>query len=191
MASDVIDLRELDDAIRDLERMTGKLMDGRKPLGRFFSWWKLRRAQGWVQFKASTGGFFFGEKWEPMKPQYTRKDGTEVPAWGGVPRVNKGFGLKRRGGSVKGKKRPSGQRVKASSVMMQDTGNMRNSMLGTPLELTKNHIRVGPHGVSEEYAGEQDAMRPFAFWQIPQDREKIVQEVLAHIDECKREFANG
>ena len=30
-------------------------------------------------------GNFRGNPWSPLEPQYTRKDGTRVPVWGGVP----------------------------------------------------------------------------------------------------------
>lgn len=63
-------------------------------------------------------GIFRGERWEPFRPQYTRKtDGVEVPAWGGVPKV-------RGEGAVQGRKRPSGTRITPSSLLMQDIGRL-------------------------------------------------------------------
>jgi hypothetical protein len=35
-------------------------------------------------------GSFRGNSWPAAKPAYTRKDGTVVPIWGGVPRVRAG-----------------------------------------------------------------------------------------------------
>jgi len=40
---------------------------------------------------ATSGGTYRGVAWKPFAPQYTRKDGTVVPAWGGVPRVRAGY----------------------------------------------------------------------------------------------------
>lgn len=35
-------------------------------------------------------GSFRGNSWPAVKPQYTRKDGTIVPVWGGIPRLRAG-----------------------------------------------------------------------------------------------------
>lgn len=39
----------------------------------------------------SGGGSYRGIVWDPPADQYTRKDGTVIPAWGGVPRVRAGW----------------------------------------------------------------------------------------------------
>jgi len=81
----------------------------------------------WPKARAATGGTVRGQVWEPMKPQYTRKDGTVVPAWGGVAKV-RGKGL------VKGKKRgkrPSTSRVTQQSVIGQDKGTLRSSIIAS------------------------------------------------------------
>ena len=47
------------------------------------------------------GGTWRGVTWKYFAPQYTRKDGTVIPAWGGVAKV-------RGKGNVLGRKRASG-----------------------------------------------------------------------------------
>lgn len=65
------------------------------------------------------GGRTFRElsHWKGVARQYTRRDGTVVPPWGGNAKV-------RGRGSVQGRKRPSGARVKAHDIVGQDLGNM-------------------------------------------------------------------
>jgi hypothetical protein len=165
----VIGLKECQ---RDLDQLTKDLINNRKVLERFRRWWVGKVHAAWVAVKAP-GGIFRGVKWEGMKPQYTRKtDGVTVPAWGGVPRVAKGYGLKRKGGNVKGRLRPSGQRVKQTSVMMQDTGaaGMSGDILNAPLALTDSYLEVG---TSKPYAEKQDQMRPVVHWKVPEDENEL------------------
>jgi len=195
-----------------LARFVKDSSDGRRPLFAFFSWWKLRVAEAWANVKA-TGGNFRGVAWPAMQPQYTRKtDGVTVPAWGGVPRLARGwrkFRIEgkpgRRGtrnaagdpirmrsttGNVSGKLRPSGQRVKQSSTMMQDTGNMRNSIIGTPLALTNTMLTIGPKGAGEKYASEQHERRNVVFW-AAEDPPKFEQVIGDYVSEKCREFNSG
>jgi len=190
-----IDTRQLDLVTAGFESLgrEGKQRVSRATLNDLWIYITQEIRSAWVAVKA-TGGTYRGETWEGMKDQYTRKtDGVTVPAWGGVPyldriksggewvgnkiswtkagRARTGQALTSKGGrkatgghTVKGKKRPSGQRVSGSSVMMQDTGDMRNSALASPRKRTDYELRIGPKGVSEEYASIQDDRRPAFFW---------------------------
>lgn len=97
--------------------------DGTRPLSRFYNGhWKPTVGVAWGRMRAQ-GGDFRGHRWAGFKDQYTRKtDGQVVPAQGQVPRLDKR-------GNVKGKKRPSGQRVTAQSILVQDTGHLRGKVV--------------------------------------------------------------
>lgn len=103
------------------------------------------------------GGSARGVSWPYFKnPWYTRRDGTQVPIWGGVRRAD-GNGL------VKGKKRsktPEGKkRYTPNSAMMQSTGILRGGLL--------HDIRISDSLIDLRtpvaYAGYQNAMREFMY----------------------------
>lgn len=107
--------------------------------------------------KSKKGGEDRGVSWAPFKnPWYTRKDGTAVPIWGGVPRAD-GRGM------VKGKKRSKTKdgtiRYTKDSLLMQSTGLMKGALL--------NDFRMGPNGIDMNtriaYARHQDKLREFNF----------------------------
>lgn len=208
-----IDLSQLDHAIRDLDTLGVKMRaNGERAFWKFWAWWSHRRRKRWMEITVE-GGEFFGKYWKRLEDQYTRKlDGQVVPAWGGVPRMQAQFVNTRKkiglgwhrdkktgklvqntrfGGNVQGRLRPSGGRIKQSSIMMKDTGNMRNSIYQEPLAVTRNYIHVGPSGVSEEYAKYQDEVRPVCFWQEPGDSQRAILEQKKEIEIAIREFANG
>ena len=111
------------------------------------------------------GGTYRGVTWKPYADQYTRKtDGVTVPAWGKVRKVH-GVGL------VKGRLRPSGKRVTASSNLMRDTGRL-SAAAGQTLSY-RNRGKTMRMGTNVSYAEEQQKLRPFLFFQIPQDEEKL------------------
>lgn len=100
------------------------------------------------------GGRARGVYWPPFAPQYVRKsDGVVVPAWGGVPRV-------RGGGRVQPRKRPSGQPITPASLLVQDTGRLRQ-------RAAREYVEVSPaslvFGTRLEYAPYQQELRPFLF----------------------------
>lgn len=102
---------------------------------------------------AVRGGEYRGVKWSPFSPQYIRADGTVIPAWGGVPKV-------RGKGRVKARKRPSGKPVTPASLLMQDTGRLRQRAATEVVEITPATLTFGTRLV---YAPYQDALRPFLF----------------------------
>lgn len=63
----------------------------------------------------ATGGYARGVFWEPFEEQYARKDGTVVPAHGGVAKV-------RGKGNVKGRRTQSGRRINAGSRLWSGVG---------------------------------------------------------------------
>ncbi len=133
------------------------------------------------------GGTYRGVTWKPFAPQYTRKDGTVVPAWGGVRRVragyiqkgkHKGERMSRVSGVVKGRLRPSGKRVTKSSALMQDTMTLRTR---AALVIRRNRfmMQLGPQGV--RYAAHQNSLRRLLFFDIPTDATAIGRIFARHI----------
>ena len=117
------------------------------------------------------GGTFRSVTWRYFAAQYTRKDGTVVPAWGGIPKV-RGTGL------VLGKKRPSGQRIASGDAIMQDTRHMA-SRAGLVIRQSRTRLELGPQGV--RYAAEQNEDRKFLFFQVEKDLPELVKILAKHI----------
>jgi len=119
------------------------------------------------------GGAHRGKTWPPFKPQYTRKtDGMVVPAWGGVPKL-------RGGGMVLGRLRPSGKRITPTSNLMRDYGAMYQRA-GMALRWEDNGKTI-VMATPQSYAPKQQKMRPFSFYQIPQDPDKLVAIAREHL----------
>lgn len=107
--------------------------------------------------KLRKGGTDRDVTWSYFKnPWYTRKDGTQVPIWGGVPRAD-GNGM------VKGKKRsknPEGKkRYTKNSALMQSTGVMKAALI--------SDMRISAMGIKlitpTPYAPFQNALRNFHY----------------------------
>ena len=122
-----------------------------------------RRVQ---QHQASEAGLMFrhlkgggrrrGVEWAPFARQYRRKtDGAEIPAWGGVERLD-GDGV------VQGRLRPSGRRVTPTSALMRDTG-LLSSSVASSLRV-RDGGRRAEFGTPVDYAAAQNRDRPFMFW---------------------------
>lgn len=159
--------------------LSDELGDMYRPLARFYEGWKAERSLKWGQMRASRGGAYFGKRWAPMQDQYTRQtDGVTVPAWGGVTKLQGK-------GKVKAKKRPSGQRVSKNSVLMQDTGAMRNSWLGSRPHIDENVLSIGLGAL--EYTKHQEKRRRFAFW-ARNDERMLANEVQREVDEIVARF---
>ena len=122
------------------------------------------------------GGSYRGVTWRGWAPQYTRKDGTVVPAWGGIPKV-RGTGL------VQGRLRPSGRRVAAGDALMQDTGTMK-SRAALVMRRTRERLELGPQGV--RYAADQDRRRQFLYFEIEKDLPTLVKIMVRHLAEGAR-----
>ena len=117
------------------------------------------------------GGTFRGVHWDYFKPQYRRRDGTLVPAWGGVRKV-KG------GGEVLGQKRPSGSRVRRGDSILQDTETLRGRA-ALVQRMTRNTLVLGPQGV--RYAAPQHRRRPFLFFEVPRDLSRLTHIMVEEI----------
>lgn len=143
-----------DKGIRDVLKRLSKLPDGFKsPFERFAQYMRVQTDNTFDHLR--TGGRYRGVTWRYFAPQYTRKtDGVTVPAWGGVPKL-------RGRGNVKGRKRPSGQRIAKGDALMQDTMTMR-SRAALVVRMERYQARLGPQGVN--YAAKQQGMRPFLFF---------------------------
>ena len=141
---------------------TGRRKAGRKAIERFHDWFANECANAWKAITIA-GGMFRGVFWPPMKPQYTRKDGTVVPPEGGTPRVDGK-------GSVKPKRSPSGQPITQTSVLVQDTGNLRNDFLLMPKAKDDKRLLLEPSPGTLKYAEEQHKRRPWAFFISSDDR---------------------
>lgn len=127
----------------------------------FFRQLKIRQLRQTALTFRSLGdgaGTFRSVTWKPFASQHTRKDGTDVPAWGGVQRVH---GM----GSVLGRLRPSGKRVTESSKLLQDTGRLRGDA-GTVSVINVREMKLA---TGLPYSVELNKEREFLFWEIPED----------------------
>lgn len=177
----MVELRIEDkELLKRLEELGDRAKDGRKPLGAFYQDWRLDVTKSWVQVRAD-GGRFRGASWPGFKPQYVRSDGAVVPAWGGTPKV-------RGRGSVKGKKRPSGQRVRPDSIMMQDTGRLRSALLTNAPVVNETTLRIGGTDLPV-YAERQfiDYGRNPLFF-TAEDAKRFEQRGREYIEELTRKF---
>lgn len=131
----------------------------------------MNRVMGIHFARAARGGRFRGVTWKPFKNQYRRRlDGAIVRAEGGTPRIRPPWAPagQKRGktrGSVLGKKRPSGRRITRASNLMQDTGRLRATRAQLN-SVNPKQIRFGP---TVQYGVLQNKLRPFAYYQVPQD----------------------
>jgi hypothetical protein len=140
-----------------LKDTKGRLRDMR-PVFTNFHVYMMRRVQLMFERLKSGGTSFRGVGWMWFARQYTRKDGTIVPAEGGVPKV-RGNGL------VKGRKRHSGKRVTRSSNLMRDTGRLSSAALAF-MRMSKSKIEMD---TKVNYAGYQHRMRAYQFFEEPKD----------------------
>ena len=118
-----------------------------------------------------SGGTHRGVTWAGPAPQYVRSDGTVVPAWGGIPYA-------RGEGTVKPRTRPSGQPFLEGDALMQDTNTMR-ARAALAFFLGKRQLKMGPQGVN--YAAYQNAMRPFLFFNVPDDSNTAVSMLQSYL----------
>lgn len=190
---------------RQLARFGDGATNGTKPLRAFYLAIKPQWLKQWNAVKA-TGGTFRGKVWPAFADQYTRKtDGVTVPAWGGVPRVQRGFrkatkwsDADRRGvsvgqrmaktsGTVSGKLRGSDQRVTQNSIQMRDTGELSQRLLPPRADITRERIVLG--GDAPDYYEHLHNKRPVLFW-TQADQQELNRAAKGYLDELARDF-NG
>ena len=150
-------------------RLSGKASDWRPAARRIHRVMQVRTDSVFAANRL--GGTHRGLRWNYFAPQYTRKDGTVVPAWGGVARAD---GT----GQVQGRLRPSGQRIRRGDSVVQDTGNLRRNAL-LSLRLTKTRLEMG---TNVEYADDQAKRRPWATFHLPDDLNMMRQEVIRYFE---------
>jgi len=185
-----------DERVRRMVRGVEEASDEtRDPWREFTQYMRFKTDRTFARLRR--GGTFRGVTWKPFAPQYTRKDGTVVPAWGGVPRVRTGrsartkSGALRKGGRVAttrtkfvlGRLRPSGKRLTGASALLQDTMHVKKTAT-TVLRMTDNVLELGPTGTN--YARAQQRGRPFLFFHLPKDLQQMVRIFADHLREGAR-----
>jgi len=159
------------EAILHIQGIEGKLKD-LTPVFTDFHAFMIRRTT--LMFRRlKKGGDFRGVHWNWFAPQYTRKDGTVVPAEGGIEKV-KGRGV------VKGRKRHSGKRITSSSNLMRDTGRLYTAALNI------QRIRRGTvliMDTSVQYARAQHQLRPFQFFEDPADINALRRMIIKRLSQ--------
>lgn len=171
----------------------GKLAELEKKLADFRPAWKSIHAfmlkTILYQFDAMKGDLGSGRtlrgvRWKYFKYQYIRKtDGVTVPAWGGVPLIRKSWKYPRAKlvkGKLRSKQRGSKKRIKKGDSIMQNTGKMRSGIL-QKIRMTKYKITMRSAG-DQKKIGFQNRLRPFLFFEIPHDVDKIKEYVIKYLE---------
>jgi hypothetical protein len=170
---------DLDD--KDFQKLIKKLAEEgtnfKKPLNKFRAYMAHQVDTMW-DVLSSGGGTHRGVRWKPFAPQYTRKSGTTVPHYGGIPKV-------RGKGRVKGRLRPSGRRLTAASQLMQDTGTLRSRATATVFQSTRTRLSFGT-SPSLTYAEQQAQARPFLFFYKRKDTPALLKMLNEHLDNITR-----
>lgn len=149
-----------------IRRMMERAKDYRTPLVNFYGYMLRQTEQTFSKLgKKGNSTPFRTVLWKWFADQYTRKDGTVVPAYGEPPRV-------------KGRLRHSGKRVKQNDKVMQDRGTLKQFAL--------SEFKVGSHFLEADtpvkYADEQQKMRPFAFF-VQQDTDVLKDLIIKYLVE--------
>lgn len=122
------------------------------------------------------GGTSRGVRWKYFAPMYTRKDGTVVPAWGGIKKA-------RGKGNVLGRIRRPGVRLKQGDALLDSTSTLKGRATLTQ-RIDGRSITMGPGGLV--YAAYQDRMRPFLFFETPKDLNVLTKILVRRIREGAR-----
>jgi len=130
----------------------------------FVNFWAYMQSRTQLTFtKLRKGGKFRGVTWPWFAGQYTRvTDGVKVPAEGGVARLS-GKGTVK--GRFRGKGKSEKDRVKPTSNLLRHRGVMYNAAL-SQVKKTATRLEMD---TPVNYADEQNAMRPFQFFELPKD----------------------
>lgn len=171
----------LEDAMKDLDQFVIKRTNIKPALRQFGLYMANRTRKTFLAL--GKGGTFRGVTWPKFANQYKRKDGTVIPAAGGVKRVRAGVKdihandivthkkvftrMSRVTGNVRGRRRPSGKRVTAQSQLLRDSGQLMNSTVN------KQAIKVDDTGLhmstQKKYGVWQQKRRKFLFFEAPTD----------------------
>lgn len=153
--------------------------DMKPPLQRFGQYLiKAMTRQMRAAGSARVGGTARGAQWAGMKPQYTRRDGTVVPAWGGVSKV-------RGAGQVKGRKLKDGSRITSSYKMFSRLKSAGAFVSGTRT-VTSTTITLKTRGPA---AAQQHAMRQFLFFEPGKDLMALEKQVTRYLERSQYTLA--
>lgn len=148
--------------LEKLEKKAGDL----RPF--FVNFWAYMQSRTQLMFiRNRKGGTFRGVNWPWFAGQYNRSGG-KVPAEGGVPKL-RGSGMVK--GRLRGKGKRDVDRIKPTSNLLRHRGIMYNAALGR----IKKRPRVLVMDTNVNYAGYQDSMRPFQFFELPKDQNVAVR----------------
>jgi len=155
--------------------MMAKSTDFRQPLTDFYGWMTRRTNLTFTKLGKRGNSTPFREMlWSWFAPQYTRKNGTVVPAEGGIAKLRGSGVVKGRLRHTEGAKRNN--RVTSQSMMMRNTRRMEQATL--------SRFRVGNNYLIAQtpikHAKYQQAMRPFAFM-TNEDVEFLRKQILKHL----------
>jgi len=156
-------------ALAELRQTVIKVVNLRTPLKQFGVYMIQRTKQTFIML--GKGGTFRGVTWKPFANQYVRKDGTVIPAWGGIEKV-KGKG------KVLGRLRPSKKRVTEQSELLRDTVQLYAAIpSGMIVDDEGLHIAT-----SKEYGVYQQRTRPFLFFEVPKDINELRKFIIARLN---------
>ena len=82
-------------------------------------------------------------------------------------------------GMVQPRKRPSGQPVTPASLLMQDTGRLRQRAATDIVHITPTSMAFG---TNLEYAAQQQELRPFLFV-TDEDADKLAEMIAKKLEE--------
>lgn len=156
------------EAVAMLSGLTEAVTDWRRPMNTFRAYMVREVGKQIEQAGSASGGTARGVRWDGYAPQYTRRDGSTVPAWGGVAKV-------RGKGTVQGKRNGSGRIISKGSRML---ANVKPGSLLTVHHRDNNSISIGP---TSGFAARMNTMRQFAFYQEPRDVEKLERIAIAYM----------
>lgn len=172
-----IDLTIDESVTGQLEAARAALTNMRKPLSILRRGLEHRMNDQLFQTRVGSGGTVRGVNWNEMATYYTRRDGTKVPAWGGIPKV-RGDGL------VLGRKRKgSAGRVTQDKRFLEPwTGRS----VFRYVSMAPNHMKIGSS--KQKHIAAFNARRQFLFWNDADTSElpKILQVWIdRHLERAK------
>ena len=180
--------------------MLAKSTDFRQPLTDFYGWMTRRTNLTFTKLGKRGNSTPFREMlWPWFAPQYTRKNGTVVPAEGGIKRIRAGssyrtqkgayrkgaardietrgmVGAKETSGVIWGRLRHSGKRVTSHSIIVRDRRQLEQDALSR-FSIGNDYLIAQ---TPKKHAKYQQAMRPFAFM-TTEDVEFLRKQILKHL----------
>ena len=164
-----------DDAKIVLQNKTEQARDLRPFFTNFYTYMQSRTQLTFKNLRK--GGSFRGVHWPWFAKQYTRKtDGATIPAEGGISRLYSTGTVKAR---LRGRGKSEKDRVKPTSNLLRHRGVLYKAALNT---VQKRAARM-TMDTSVNYAGRQNALRPFQFFELPKDGQVAARMAGRYLDE--------